>query len=422
MRYVILGSGIAGITACETLRSLDKDSTITLISDELNPLYSKPMLSKLLSPDIDSARLILKPEGFFEELKINRLFGLRAEEINPEERFLVLSSGETLPFDRLLIATGASAYFPPIEGLNKKSVFGLRTWKDAIMIKEALKDAKKVLVVGGGLIGLEIAHSLIQLGLKVKVVEIGQHLAPQILDEGSSLIIEERLSEKGISFILGRTVKALEGSIVSNRVKYAILDDGSIVETDLVIIAAGVKPNTEIAERAGIEVKKGIVVDEYLKTNVEGIYAAGDVAESKDMLTGTHILSPFWITAVRQGKFAALNMAGKVSQYPGSLVFQGTMSFGEIPVTFCGTIPKDSTAFEEITLSKPKEGIYKKLWIKDESLWGMIFVGDVKNAGLIACLIQNRFRVSGIKDRLLDPSFSYAYFIRKGIAKLNIYN
>ncbi|MDW8002743.1 MAG: FAD-dependent oxidoreductase [Deltaproteobacteria bacterium] len=413
MGYVIVGCGIAGISAIETLRKYDQKCSITVISDEKEPLYSRPLMSKVLSPRSAVGNIFIRDRDFFTKNNVWALLGEKVEEVDPEKREIRLRSGKKIQYEKLLLATGASPLIPKIEGIDRKMVFPFRQLEDAIRLKEALKNAKNVLIVGGGPVGLELAYTLAKEGVKIKLIEMGRNLVPQLFDQAGSAILEKKLSSAGIELHIGKTLKGLEGSIMRNRVKYAILSDGSVIDTDLVILATGVKPNIELAVKSAISVGNGIYVDDHLETSIKGIYAAGDVAESKDLLSSSYTLSPFWISASTQGKYAALNMLGRNVPYKETLAFQGTLRFDDVPVAFAGTLVYDRS-FQEIALG-PRNNVYKKIWFVNGKVSGFLFVGDIRNAGLIRSIILKRIDIPAFRERLLDPDFSYAYFLKKEV-------
>nr|MBU1328899.1 FAD-dependent oxidoreductase [Candidatus Omnitrophota bacterium] len=403
MQYVIIGSSAAGISAIEAIRTKDESSKITIISDEKNPLYSRCLISYLLAGTIDEKKIWYRPASFFKDNKVEALLGIRADKINAVEKEITLNNKEKLKFDRLLIATGASPKLENISGIDKKGVFPLRTIDHTIEIQSMLDKVKSVAVLGGGLIGLRAAYALKNRGKDVGVFVKSGSILSQIIDKDAASLMQKRIEEKGIRIFTGVAAKEIIGAKSVNGV---ILDNGSKHDCELVIIGKGVSPNIEIAKDAGIKTNWGILANEHLRTNVEDIFTAGDVAETNDIALEESSMNAIWPAACEQGRIAGLNMTGESEAYEGSLAMNSIEFFG-LPVISVGITKPKSDKYKEIIKKDTSKNIYKKVVLKDGVIVGVIFVNSIENIGIIGALIKNKADVSRVKDIILEDYFDY---------------
>ncbi|MDN5320512.1 MAG: hypothetical protein PWP49_932 [Thermococcaceae archaeon] len=308
MRIVVIGSGTAGSNFALFARKLDRKAEIIVIGKEKTMQYSPCALPFVLSGKIPKLEnIIVFPNDFYEKQKIQMMLDTEAKEIDRERKVVVTDKGE-VPYDKLIIATGSKAFVPPIKGVESEGVFTLKTLEDVKKIQAYIekRNPKKAIIIGAGLIGLEGAVAFRELGMEVVVVELLDHLLPTMLDKDTASIVQSHLEEKGIEFKFGVAVSEILGNPVT-----AVKVGEEKIEADLVLIATGVRANVELAQRAGLEVNRGIVVDEYLRTSDPDIYAIGDCAEVFDAVTGKRTLSQLGTTAVRMAKVAAENVFGK---------------------------------------------------------------------------------------------------------------
>mgnify|MGYP001770694800 CR=1 FL=1 len=307
MRIVVIGSGTAGSNFALFARKLDRKAEIIVIGKEKTMQYSPCALPFVLSGKIPKLEnIIVFPNDFYEKQKIQMMLETEAKEIDRERKVVVTDKGE-VPYDKLIIATGSKAFVPPIKGVESEGVFTLKTLEDVKKIQAYIekRNPKKAIIIGAGLIGLEGAVAFRELGMEVVVV-LRDHLLPRMLDKDTASIVQSHLEEKGIEFKFGVAVSEILGNPVT-----AVKVGEEKIEADLVLIATGVRANVELAQRAGLEVNRGIVVDEYLRTSDPDIYAIGDCAEVFDAVTGKRTLSQLGTTAVRMAKVAAENVFGK---------------------------------------------------------------------------------------------------------------
>jgi len=417
---VIIGNSAAGVKAAETLRGLDPAAAITMVSDEPESAYSRCLLPDFLAGRQTSDSLRIRPADFYARHRIDFLAGRCVLKVDPRSARVVLEDGQTIPYDRLLIATGARSVTPPVPGLAGPRVTGLRTLADARRILELAPKARRVLVIGAGFVGLEVAYALYNRGLEVTVVEKMPQILPGQFDATAAAILRRDMQAEGMRVILGAGVKEVAEPSVFRRFfdrtgRVVFLDNGDRLKADLIIVAAGIRPNVGIVEGTGVAVKRGIVVDDFLQATLPGIYAAGDVVETRDLVTGRVGLTPIWPNAVTQGKVAAWNMAGRPRPYTGSVGMQNALEFREVPSIAMG-VTQGGEGLEVVAEERPHESVYRKLVLRGNVLVGMILVGDITGAGVMAALIRRQADVGKYRDDILQGRFGYGKLLA-GIGK-----
>jgi NAD(P)H-nitrite reductase large subunit len=415
MRYVIIGNGAAGNAAAESIRRLDKAGEIIILSDEPHEAYYRPLIPYLIYGGAEAGALFRdekhKPQNVTYRL------GRQVKSIKAADKVVQLSDGEALRYDRLLLATGASPVFPSIPGLDGTGVWGLRTVDDARGIAQEAKKAGKAVVIGGGRIGTKAALSLRYSGLEVTIVEMLPRIIPAQLDDEASQIFVSLLEKEGIKPLLGRTVKEVvrkEGAVCG-----VVLDNGQHLDTDMIVVATGVKPNLNLAEECGCELGTGIKVDNTLRTSLPDIFAAGDAVETVDLVTGESFVSGTWTNAVAMGQCAGINMAGGKQTFAGALNLHNAMELAGHPVISVGVIfPRDG---EEVFSLRWGDN-YKKLVFSGSRLAGVLLVGEaVFGAGVYTQLIREGREVGELRSRLVEPGFGAAHFLRLPPAEIEAY-
>lgn len=332
-KIVIIGGGAAGVSAALWARRVNRKAEIVVVNKEKYPEYSRCGLPYVIGNMVsDPKNLIEHPPSWYDKfLRIKLKLECIAIDGDPDKKIVEIEDlkhrkREKESYDKLIIATGSSPFIPPITGVKKKNVFTLRTLNDAIQIREAAKKIKNAIVVGAGMTGLEIAEALHNLGLKVTVVELLPQILPPVLDTDFAKTIQNKMEEQGITVLTGKRVE----EIIGNEKVEGVIVEGEEIPTDLVIVSTGVKPNTEFAQKIGLEIGKtgGIRTNEYMETNIENIYAAGDCVETKYLVTNDTILPAMGTVAVRQGKVAGINAAGGRTTYHGTVLTRTTKLFG----------------------------------------------------------------------------------------------
>ena len=404
MHYVIVGGSAAGISAIEAIRSQDKEGRITLVSDEKFPLYSRCLITYFLAGKLAEDKLKYRSSDFYAKKKVEALHGVRAQRLLPKEGKLILDNGKEIAYDKLLIATGASPQMVEVPGSDKEGILGLRTYRDAQLINGRLDKVNRVSVLGGGLIGLRAAYSLHARNKQVKVIVKSNQVLSQMLDKGAADLVRRKIEQKGIEVMTGlAAVEFLGGKEVTGLV----LDDGRRLECELVIVGKGVRPNLELVKGTEIKTDYGIIVDDYLQTNLPNVYAAGDVAQAKDLITGQSTINALWPCAVAQGKFAGLNMAGKKVKYDVSLAMNSIEFFG-LPVISIGITRPKEKEYEQLIKEDEKNFVYKKVVLRENRIQGMILVNRIEQAGVMGILMRKKVDVSSIKGMLLEDRFDFA--------------
>ena len=401
MRYVVIGASAAGISGAKTLRELDKDAEIVLVSKDEN-VYSRCILHHYISNHRDVDALNFTSKNFFEENNITWMKGLEVKGVNDKEQTLELSNGETLSYDKLLVCSGASAFIPPVPGLREgNNVVGLRNLDDAVLIKEQAKKVKNVVVLGAGLVGIDAVSGLLRQGLNISLVEMSNKILPLQLDKHASDVYEKKFIEEGVSLKLD--VKAEKLLLdENNNPKALVLNTGEEVPCELVIVATGVRSNVAFMENSNVECDRfGLIIDAKGQTNIENIYGAGDV-------TGRN---PIWPTAVKEGIIAAHNMLGKEMVMTDFFGSKNTMNFVGIATMSLGMVePADETYIVE---TKVEDNNYKKIIHKDGKIYGAIIQGDLSYAGVLTQLIKENIDVSKVTKSLFDIDYADFFNIEK---------
>ena len=398
MGYVILGVGAAGITAAKTIRKAEKEAEITMISTD-RQVHSRCMLHKYLSHERTAEKLSFVPEDFFETNRIHWIKGKTVTGLDTAKKKVILEDGGEVPYDKLLIATGAESFIPPVGNLREAAnVFGLRHLHDAEAIDKMAESAEQIVIIGSGLVGLDAAYGLMETGKKVSIVEMADQILPIQLDNPGALEYQKRFEAADASFYLGR--KAAETKMDENgRITEVILDNGESLPCDMVIVAAGVRSATAGLDGEGIVVDRGMKVNDYLQTGAADVYAAGDV-------TG---LSGIWPNAQKQGETAALNMMGGNVEYEDRFAIKNTINFFGLVSLCVGLIVPETT---DVVIAREDASNYKRVIIRGGKVVGVLLQGDISHAGIWQYLIKNEISISGIEKDIFDLNFGDFYGIR----------
>jgi len=404
MKHVIIGNGIAGICAAEAIREAGSDDPIVMLADETALPYSRPLISHVLEGSLAPEKLAIRPPDFYSRLHIEAVLGQRVENLDVDAKVVVLTDGKTVGFDRLLVATGADPRPLNVPGSQLANVFFLRTRAHAHHQVEALcRGARRALVLGGGLVGFKAAYALLKRGLAVTMlVSSGYPLSMQVDPAAGRMILDEMLAH-GLTVRVGAGVAAFEGN---GRVRAAVIDDGTRIDCDIVIVGKGVVPALGFVPRNRIAVDAGIVVDHHLQTSREGIFAAGDVAEAIDIARQRRWVNAIWPEAALQGRIAGLNMAGRPVTYPGSLS-RNVMRIFNLDVMAIGDA--NSRSEDQCTIVQsggPGRGFYHRLVVKDNLLVGAVLVNHIEQGGVLRSLIENRVPLRLPAAELVSPGFN----------------
>jgi len=390
--YLIIGNGVAGTTAAEHIRKLDEEGDITIATEENIPFYYRIRLNEYVSGDLNEKDLIVKGEDWYKDKRIDLKLSVPITGAEPLEKIVITEDNQRLSYDCLLIATGSHSFVPPIKGSEKRGVFALRSIQDARDISAWAGDIQDIVLIGGGLLGLEAGRALKKLGKKVMVVEFFPRLLPRQLDVYGAKRLQEIMEKMGFSFRLGAKTQEIMGD---DHINGVLLETGETLPAKMVIISAGVRPNIELAEPLGLDHDKGIKVDERLRTNQPYIYAAGDVAEFKGIPYG------IWPAAMEHGKIAGANMAGGDMIYEGTTM-ANTLKVVGVDLASAGNIDAESE-FESKVVTDEK--IYKKVVLENNKIIGCIMLGDTKGFNKLTKAMSEKRNMSEIKDLILSVGF-----------------
>jgi NAD(P)H-nitrite reductase large subunit len=406
-KYLIVGNSAGGIGAAEAIREADNEGVLTIVTDEPYPAYSRPLISKYLTGERTLEEILFRPLEFYNQSNIVFLPSKKVSHLELDHQTVCLEDGDQISWEKLLLAVGGKPIFPSMKGSGKRGVFTFASLDDAKAIDAFLGKAGKAVVIGGGLIGISITEALVKKGIEVSVVEMRECVLNTILDERASLMAEEILRQAGVEVIVGHTVVEVRGK---GLVEEAILDSGSAIPCDLVVVAIGVSPRPELALDARLEMNRGIVVDRQMATSHTNVYACGDVAEAYDFVHGDNRLTPVWPNAYVGGMIAGLNMTGATAEYPGGTAINSLSYFG-IDIASAGlpTAPNDD---DYETISKQEGDIYRKVILKDGLIMGIIFVGNIQKSGIVFGLMRDRVNVESFKRSLLADDFGLAFLPR----------
>jgi nitrite reductase (NADH) large subunit len=397
-RYVIVGGGVAGVTAARALADrVSQDDDILMLSRESYPYYPRPLLWRYIAGAKEEEELYFKPLSWYDEQGITFRLDINVTDLDAEAHLLTLEDGEEIPYDRLLLATGARPFVPPVEGRDKSGVFTLRTLDDAKKIKAFAEEVPQAVVIGGGLLGLETARALGEAGPAAHVVEIAEHLLPRQLDAEGAQVLRSLLEDQGLGVTTGAIVEAILGGDRAERVR---TKEGDVIEGQLVLFSTGIRCRAKLAKDAGLEVNRGAVVDETMRTSAEDVFAAGDVAEFRERIYG--IIPP----AMEQAEVAAANMVEPGSESYAGTVPSTTLEVAGARVTSLGEYdPEDEDAYGIVRHTDAERGLYRKFVLDEGRIVGAIMLNDPQRAALARPLIDRRIDVSADAERLTRDDF-----------------
>jgi NAD(P)H-nitrite reductase large subunit len=401
VNFVIAGNGIAAITAARTIAAANLQATIEIYTDEPHPYYQRPRLIQFLTGGLEPADLYAYPPEWYRSKGITVHLATAVTELDVAAQRVALDNGEEVSYDRLLLAVGSSPFRPPLEGIGQEGVFTLRTIDDALAIRNQAhtclaRGQRDAVVIGGGLLGLECAHALATLGLEVTVLQRGPWLLHKQIDQQGAVVLEDLLRRLGVRSLSNVAPEAILSDGGASGVR---LEDGRTVSGHLVLCAAGVRSNADLAKAAGLKVDHGVLVDSEMRTSADQVYAAGDVAQYGEEMW---CIIP---AAVNQARVAGANMAA-----PGSASYAGTVPSTTLKVvgadlTSVGLINAPDDSYTELRKSDPAAGVYQKLVLHEGHVVGAILLGARERVPAVSRLIKEGTDVSAYADRLLDETF-----------------
>ncbi len=399
--YIIIGNGAAALGCIEGIRQIDRETPITVISAEPYPAYCRPLISYALEGRAKPETMNARPADFYEKNGCEVLYGKKAVKIDPEAHTVALDDGRTLSYRELCVAAGSSPFVPPMTGLESaEKKFSFMTMDDMLALDKAVNEESRVLIVGAGLIGLKCAEGLASRVKSIVVCDLAPRVLSSILDAEGAALMQAKLEEHGISFLLGDTAAEF-------RADAAVMRSGKTVEFDVLVLAVGVRANTALIREAGGEVNRGIVTDTRMHTSLPDIYAAGDCAEGYDASIGANRVLAILPNARMQGETAGANMAGGDRVYDNAVPLNAIGFFGLHSLTAGRALSPEEGGeiFEE-----RGPGRMKKLYVKDGLLVGFALVGCEERAGIYTSLIREKVPLDSVDFELLKHSAVTAAF------------
>jgi len=386
---VIIGNCISSVSAAEAFRKHDKDTPIIIFSDEPYYAYYRMRLSNLIGDTPNLDKLYIRKPEWYSNNNIEVHLDQKVISIDTEKRSVSIENGNTVFFSKLLIASGSSAFVPPVPGRNLPGVFSIRSLDDIKRFNDFIVNKSQCAVIGGGLLGLETAWSLAKKGKKVYVVEGSNHLLYKQVDEAAAALLADLGKKANISFINQGRLNEILGDKEVTDIK---LGDGQTIPVEFVVFATGVRPNIDLVKNTSIQAARGIVVDEYMQTSVNDIYAAGDIAEYNGQVYG------IWPVAIEQGKTAGLNMAEQKTPY-SEVIPSNYLKVFDVEIFSVGDLCKDGSPHTSIKSISKEDNIYRVVFFKDSIPVGAILFGDTKPATKISKAIKSGVKIS---DKVID--------------------
>ena len=403
-KYVIIGNGTAAVGCIEGLRSVDRDGEITVISEEKHAVYSRPLISYYLEGKTDLERMKYRGDSFYDDNKCKVIYGKRAVSLGEGKKQITLDDGTRLDYDELCVATGSRPFVPPFEGLDSvQNKFNFMTLDDTLALEAKLMKDARVLIVGAGLIGLKCAEGILDRVKDITVCDLAERVLSSILDAECSAVVQKHLETKGMKFMLGDTAVRFEKN-------QAYMKSGAVVPFDILVLAVGVRANTELVKAANGNVNRGIVVDDKMQTSIPSVYAAGDCAEGFDSSIGANRVLAILPNAYMQGHTAGVNMAG------GDAAFDNAIPMNSIG--FFGLHMMTAGAYDGEMIEEKTDGGMKRFFVKDGRLGGFILIGETERAGIYTSLIREKIPLDTIDFDLMKKVASNLIFSEKERRKI----
>ena len=399
--YVIIGNGVAATGCIEGIRSVDKDSKITVVSAENYPVYCRPLISYYLEEKTTLQKMNYRPRDFYDVNGCEVIYGKSAVSVDKDKKNVVLDDGTEISYDLLCIASGSSPFVPPFAGLDTvENKFSFMTIDDTLALEKAIDKNSKVLIVGAGLIGLKCAEGIANKVAEITVCDLADRVLSSILDNECAAFMQKHLEKNGIRFMLSDSVEKFSKN-------HAEMKSGKTVDFDVVVLAVGVRANTGLIRDAGGEVNRGIIVDDKMQTSINDIYAAGDCSEGNDISVGQKRVLAILPNAYIGGHCAGVNMAGGNTEFNNAVPMNSIGFFGLHSMTAGSYFTEEDGG--ELYEEKDENGI-KRLYMKDGILTGYIIIGDIRRAGIYTSLVREKTPLDGINIDLLKKNPSLAIF------------
>lgn len=411
MDYLIIGGSAAGMAAAQVIREQDPKGTITVLSEEPDMPYFRPMIPYVVSGKKKVQSIGLSGNGPYTRGGIDIRIGARVDSVDVSRQTVSINSKDRLSFRKILFATGGRPYIPPeIESTATKGVFALRTLADARAMAQRAADSDHVVMLGGGLLNLKAAFALLERGLKVTLVVNSPEVLSQLMDPGDAGLIRKALDMAGLKIVTGRSAKG----IISDKsgVTGVSLDDGSEMPCRMICIGKGVRPNIDFLSGSEIAIDKGIVVDGYTACNKPQTFAAGDVAVTFDPVSGKKTMTGLWTNAVEMGRCAGYNMAGRKTAYSGTFGIMNATQVADTPFVSMGIVHTKDAGYEVHV--RATGSTYRKVVFSPdgERLLGVVFIGDITGAGMYRYIIREKMQINTIKSHIVEQKLHYGHFLK----------
>lgn len=402
MSFVIIGNSTAAVGAIEGIRKYDAATPITVVSDEPYHTYSRPLISYYLGGKVTEENMAYRPKDFYRKNNVNAILGVKAKSVDFKEKSVLLENGEKLEYSKLLLATGGKPFIPPMGGLGKKGIFNFIKMDDVKALEKVAVRGSKAVVVGASFSGLKAVEALIRHGVNVTVVDIMSRIMPRVLDVTAAGIAVKTLESHNVRVLLNNTVETILGD---DKATGVLLKDGSRIFCDFVILAIGVRCNTDLVKDTGIKINRGIVVDDRMQTSIPEVYAAGDVAEGYNFIEEKMMEIAIIPNAYYQGETAGANMAGGSKTYNEGFIMN-SMPLMDLPIISAG-VSEDREGMEIITKYIPEKDTYKKFYISGNRLAGYLLINEVDRAGIYTDMVRNKSDITAFRSSLGAEDFGF---------------
>jgi NAD(P)H-nitrite reductase large subunit len=413
MRHLIIGASAAGMAAAEAIRRLDSKASITVLSQEPDMPYFRPMTPFIVSGKKDPSEIMLVGQGPYQGANIDVRLNSTVVAIHTADQRVILKGGEELHYDKLLIAAGSKPHIPNITGIFAEGVFALRTLSDARAMASRAERTKHAVMLGGGLLSLKTAFALLERGLEVTLIIQSPEVLSQLMEPNDATLIRNALIRAGLRVMTGCSARQILSD--ANGVNGILLDDGREVVCQMVCIGKGVRPNVDFLGESSIRVDQGVVVDRFTACSAPHVFAAGDVAVTLNPATGERIITGLWTNAVEMGRCAGRNMAGQPTEYTGALSILNATQVADVPFVSMGVVHASGTDYE-VHIAVSSTAYRKFVFTPDgKNLIGALFVGDISRAGLYRNLIREGRTVRGIKSALIKKRLNYGHILKETI-------
>lgn len=402
MNYVIIGNSVAAVGAVEGIRKIDKVNPIVIISDEPYHTYSRPLISYYLAGKVTQDTMYYRGKDFYKANNVEPILGVKAQHIDFDKKEVILEDSRKISYTKLLIATGSKPLTPPIEGVEKQNVFNFIKLDDAKAIEKVATEGSKAVVIGASFSGLKAVEALVQRGVNVTVIDIMDRIMPRVFDETASSMALKMLEKYGVEVLLKTSVEKILGHQAATGV---LLKDGREIPCDFIVLAAGVRCNTDLVKGTKLKINRGIIVDTMMRTNIPDVYAAGDVAEGYNFIEERNAEIPIIPNAYKQGETAGQNMAGAQKIFDKGFIMN-SMPLLDLSIVSAGvSAPGEGITVK--TIYNQEKNAYKKFYIKGNNLVGYLLINDIDRAGIYTDLIRRKINISSFEHQLGRDDFGF---------------